>query len=146
MNRQRISARAKLFVKSFGKRHRTPFCFDERKVAIICSNASHHAAQKWRRTRRKLLKQRLGQQATDGVCGNVGNNRVLRGGETNLAVAVDFREPGEFVQMIGIDAARGNAKTYGAEPLLFLRTDPKVVGMRGAAHIPSLKRELMPKP
>src|SRR5262245_16380177 len=129
MNRQRISARAKLFVKSFGKRHRTPFCFDERKVAIICSNASHHAAQKWRRTRRKLLKQRPGQQSTDGVRRNVGNNGVLRGGEANLTVAINFREPREFVQMIGIGAARGNAKTYGAEPLLVLPSDPKVVGM-----------------
>src|SRR5262249_15457810 len=47
--------------------------------------------------------------------------------------------------MIGIEAARGNAKTYGAEPLLLFASHAEMIGMCRTAHISTLKRQFMPQ-
>ena len=143
MNRQRIPGLAKLFVESFGKFYGPAFRFNLGEIAVIRSDTGHHPAQKWGRARRELPKQGFCEKTAGVVRRDVGNDGVLRRGESNLAVPVNFRKPREFIKLFRIDSARGNAKSNGTKPLLLLPRDAEMVGMRRAAHVPALKRQFV---
>ena len=68
----------------------------------------------------------------------------MPGGEADLAVAIEVRELGQFVELVGIDSAGRNAKAHRAQAGFELRREAEMVGVMRAAHVSSLKGKFMP--
>ena len=89
-----------------------------------------------------MFEQRLFQKRGHAIRRNIGNNCILRRRETNFAIAINFGQSRELVQLLRVDSAGWNAESHGHKSRLLLRTHTEMVGVRGTTHVPALEREL----
>src|ERR1700730_5670339 len=121
MNCEELRVCTHFFVESLGKRDCAALRFDKGQIAIIGADASNQTTHKGRGARRKLPEQRFAEKLRDAIGWNIWNNCILSCTQANRAVAILVSETREFVKLLRIDSAGGNAETKGHKPGPFLR-------------------------
>src|ERR1700739_138414 len=144
VNGEGINARAHFLVKSLRERQGATLRFDQGQIAIVGADTGNKSTLKRGRTRRELLEQRFPEKLHEAISRHMRNDGVLPGSEADFALAVNIRETREFVRLIRVDPAYGNAEATRHQPGLLLRGSPNVVGMMRTPHVPPLNCEFVP--